>query len=118
MRLFEFTLIVHVSKWKTLFSTCACDHLNAAIAVADQATQNIQELVAKQRMPKPNKNAKRNQYSTRAFTLQPTVVLPRRGAAPVAVPAELRTQLRILLSQVWLDSFVLASLHSWLRSVW
>ncbi|XP_075872079.1 tudor domain-containing protein 5 [Nelusetta ayraudi] len=66
-------------------------------AVGDESTRNIEALVANQRTPKPNKNARR--FSPRPFPLRPSGFLPRRGGAPLAVPADLRTQLRILLSQ-------------------
>lgn len=66
------------------------------VAVGDESTRNIEELVANQRAPK----AKKHCFSPRPFPLRPSAALPRRGGAPVAVPADLRAQLRILLSQV------------------
>lgn len=71
-------------------------------AVGDESTRNIEELVASQRMPKPKKitmQPRKIHYSSRPFFLRPIVALPRRGGVPVAVPADLRAQLHLLLCQ-------------------
>lgn len=83
---------------------------NAAVAVGDESTRNIEALVANQRTPRPNRNARK--FSPRPFSLRPSGFLPRRGGAPLAVPADLRTQLRILLAQVWLVVLCSSGVHS------
>uniref|UniRef100_A0A3B4GB17 Tudor domain-containing protein 5 n=1 Tax=Pundamilia nyererei TaxID=303518 RepID=A0A3B4GB17_9CICH len=68
-------------------------------AVGHETTRRIEELVTKQRS-KPNKKVSRG--GARYFpthSVSHYVVLPRRGPPPPAIPAQLRTELRILLSQ-------------------
>uniref|UniRef100_A0A665TMC5 Tudor domain-containing protein 5 n=1 Tax=Echeneis naucrates TaxID=173247 RepID=A0A665TMC5_ECHNA len=71
-------------------------------AVSNESTRSIEELVAKQRSPKADKRFKRDgvrYFSPRYYHPSPSVVLPRRGCAPPALTAQLRTQLRLLLSK-------------------
>ncbi|XP_064865685.1 tudor domain-containing protein 5 [Oncorhynchus nerka] len=68
-------------------------------AVADDATRGIVELVAKQRSAKktPAQRGGVGFFSPRYQHHNP-MVLPRRGRAPPALPAQLRAQLHQLLS--------------------
>ncbi|XP_043986429.1 tudor domain-containing protein 5 isoform X2 [Gambusia affinis] len=66
-------------------------------AVSDENTQNIEFLVANQRTSKSEKIKKFS--SPRYCPRPPFSPLPRRGRPPPGLPANLRTQLRILLSQ-------------------
>ncbi|XP_061594981.1 tudor domain-containing protein 5 [Cololabis saira] len=68
-------------------------------AVSDESTRNIEELVARQKTAvKKTGKGRYNSFPHRHYGL-PHVVLPRRGNAPPALHAQLRAQLRILLSQ-------------------
>ncbi|XP_019954098.2 tudor domain-containing protein 5 [Paralichthys olivaceus] len=69
-------------------------------AVSDESTSKIEELVAMQRTTKAEKKFRGGvrSLSTRYHHRSPTVTLPRRGRAPPALPAQLRAQLRLLLS--------------------
>ncbi|KAG8003141.1 Tudor domain-containing protein 5 [Nibea albiflora] len=73
-------------------------------AVGTESTQNIEELVAHQRIPKKEVRRETRRggvsyFSPRDSSRYPSVVLPRRSRAPPALPAQLRTQLRTLLSK-------------------
>ncbi|XP_041791242.1 tudor domain-containing protein 5 [Chelmon rostratus] len=70
-------------------------------AVSDESTQNIEVLVANQRTSKAEKKVRKGgvgYFWPRFCYPPPTVVLPRRGRAPPALPAQLRAQLRTLLT--------------------
>ncbi|XP_068599577.1 tudor domain-containing protein 5 [Brachionichthys hirsutus] len=67
-------------------------------AVGAESTRNMQQLVANQRTSKVER--KRSGFNAYSFANPPTpAVPPRRGRAPVAVPAQLKAQLRTLLSK-------------------
>ncbi|XP_068590992.1 tudor domain-containing protein 5 isoform X2 [Cebidichthys violaceus] len=71
-------------------------------AVSDDSTRNLEELIVKQRLPKSTKKNQRggvSYFSSRYCHPSSAVVLPRRAGTHLAVPAQLRAQLRILLSQ-------------------
>ncbi|XP_057697228.1 tudor domain-containing protein 5 isoform X2 [Corythoichthys intestinalis] len=69
-------------------------------AVSHESTLNIEELVAKQRISTADKKRKDHQvYSSRYSHQSVPLVLPRRGGAPLALPPQLRAQLRLVLSQ-------------------
>uniref|UniRef100_A0A3B3BE58 Tudor domain-containing protein 5 n=1 Tax=Oryzias melastigma TaxID=30732 RepID=A0A3B3BE58_ORYME len=70
-------------------------------AVCDESTREIADLVAKQRLTKSYKKIKNPGYQfslSSSYKATPQAP-PRRGRAPPALPAQLRAQLRILLSQ-------------------
>ncbi|XP_036442878.1 tudor domain-containing protein 5 [Colossoma macropomum] len=70
-------------------------------AIGDETTKGIEELVSKQRDHRPKSSAKRGSvgiFPSRFPQHHHTFILPRRGRAPPALPAQLRTQLRQLLS--------------------
>uniref|UniRef100_A0A3Q2TZS1 Tudor domain-containing protein 5 n=1 Tax=Fundulus heteroclitus TaxID=8078 RepID=A0A3Q2TZS1_FUNHE len=66
-------------------------------AVCDENTQNIVELVSRQRISKSEKARKFSSARYHHQTL--AAALPRRGRPPPGIPANLRAQLRFLLSQ-------------------
>lgn len=80
--------------------------LSSFIAVGDESTRCLEELVARQRKTKSNRGAPRrggvgffsSRYSQHSHRPSPSV-LPRRGSAPPAIPVQLRAQLRQLFSQ-------------------
>ncbi|KAF5898559.1 tudor domain-containing protein 5 [Clarias magur] len=68
-------------------------------AIGDETTRGVEELVFKQRNHKPkSKSGGTRSFSSRSLSLQHSPVLPRRGHAPSNLPAQLRSQLRQLLS--------------------
>ncbi|KAL7867157.1 hypothetical protein AOLI_G00149710 [Acnodon oligacanthus] len=70
-------------------------------AIGDETTKGIEELVSKQRDHRPKSSAKRSSmgiFPSRLQQHQHPFILPRRGRTPPALPAQLRTQLRQLLS--------------------
>ncbi|XP_046906213.1 tudor domain-containing protein 5 [Hypomesus transpacificus] len=74
-------------------------------AISDESTRGIEELVARQRVAKGKTSNRKGgmaffspRYLHRSGPITP-MVLPRRGWAPPALPAQLRAQLRVLLSQ-------------------
>ncbi|KAL6469381.1 hypothetical protein MHYP_G00229050 [Metynnis hypsauchen] len=70
-------------------------------AIADETTKGIEELVSKQRDNKSKSSTKRRSvgiFPSRFPQHQHPFILPRRGHTPPALPAQLRTQLRQLLS--------------------
>ncbi|KAI4899076.1 hypothetical protein NFI96_031206 [Prochilodus magdalenae] len=71
-------------------------------AIGDETTKGIEELVSKQRDHKPKSSMKSGSvgfFPSRYPQHQHSFVLPRRGYAPPALPAQLRTQLRQVLSR-------------------
>ncbi|XP_035508742.1 tudor domain-containing protein 5 [Morone saxatilis] len=68
-------------------------------AISDESTRNIEELVANQRTSKKTRRGGTSYFSLRYCSQSPSLVLPRRGRAPPALPAQLRAQLRLLLSK-------------------
>nr|XP_057928317.1 tudor domain-containing protein 5-like isoform X2 [Doryrhamphus excisus] len=69
-------------------------------AVSDESTRNIEQLVAKQRTSNADKRRKEKKFFSHRSSYQPpSVILPRRGSAPPALPPQLRAKLRLLLSQ-------------------
>uniref|UniRef100_A0A3B4CW43 Tudor domain-containing protein 5 n=1 Tax=Pygocentrus nattereri TaxID=42514 RepID=A0A3B4CW43_PYGNA len=70
-------------------------------AIGDETTKGIEELVSKQRDHRPKSSTKRSSvgiFPSRFPQHQHPFILPRRGRTPPALPAQLRTQLRQLLS--------------------
>uniref|UniRef100_A0A3Q1FRK8 Tudor domain-containing protein 5 n=1 Tax=Acanthochromis polyacanthus TaxID=80966 RepID=A0A3Q1FRK8_9TELE len=71
-------------------------------AVSGESTRNIEELVARQRISKTGKKARRggfSYFSPHYLHSSRSLVLPRRGCAPPSLPSQLRAQLRLLLSK-------------------
>ncbi|XP_053369485.1 tudor domain-containing protein 5 isoform X1 [Clarias gariepinus] len=68
-------------------------------AIGNETTKGIEELVYKQRNHKPkSKSGGTRLFSSRSIIPHHSPVLPRRGHAPSNLPAQLRSQLRQLLS--------------------
>ncbi|KAJ8374804.1 hypothetical protein SKAU_G00053840 [Synaphobranchus kaupii] len=69
--------------------------------VGDKTTRGIQELVSKQRNPKSKPTVRKQVFGSHfpRYPQNTPLHLPRRGHAPPALPAVLRSQLRQLLSQ-------------------
>ncbi|XP_077440857.1 tudor domain-containing protein 5 isoform X2 [Vanacampus margaritifer] len=68
-------------------------------AVSHESTRNIEVLVAKQRTSITDRKRKNQQSSSFSSHRSIPWILPRRGVAPLALPPQLRAQLRFLLSQ-------------------
>lgn len=69
------------------------------IAIGDETTRGVEELISKQRDQKPkSKSGSTGLFSSRSLHHQRSFVLPHRGHAPPALPAHLRSQLRQLLT--------------------
>lgn len=71
------------------------------IAIGDKTTRGIEELVSKQRNCKPRSKSKWGStgwFRSHSLHHQHSFVLPHRGHAPPALPAQLRSQLRQLLT--------------------
>lgn len=69
------------------------------LAIGNETTKGIEELVYKQRNHKPkSKSGGTRLFSSRSIIPHHSLVLPRRGHAPSNLPAQLRSQLRQLLS--------------------
>ncbi|XP_059922830.1 tudor domain-containing protein 5 isoform X2 [Gadus macrocephalus] len=69
-------------------------------AVSDESTEGINQLVSKQRLTKPkNKRGYLMSFPMRYPRPMAPIILPRWGRAPPALPAQLRSQLRQLISQ-------------------
>ncbi|XP_017332863.1 tudor domain-containing protein 5 isoform X1 [Ictalurus punctatus] len=70
-------------------------------AIGDETTRGIEELVSKQqnhRHKTKSKSGNTGLFSSRSRYQQHSFVLPRRGHAPLVLPAQLRSQLRQLLT--------------------
>ncbi|XP_051550764.1 tudor domain-containing protein 5-like [Myxocyprinus asiaticus] len=69
-------------------------------AIGDESTKGIEELVSKQRdhKPKPNKGKRKPGTFQIRYPHHQTVILPRRGQIKPTLPAQLRSQLKQLLS--------------------
>ncbi len=69
-------------------------------AIVDESTKGIQELVAKQRDPKTKSNIRRRTpgHFHISYPRNQPVILPRRGQSKPTLPAQLRSQLKQLLS--------------------
>ena len=75
--------------------------LYSTIAISDESTEGISQLVSKQRLTKPkNKRGYLRSFPMRYPRPMAPIILPRWGRAPPAVPAQLRAQLCQLISQV------------------
>ncbi|XP_051929921.1 tudor domain-containing protein 5-like [Hippocampus zosterae] len=69
-------------------------------AVSHESTRHMEELVAKQRTSGTDKTRKDRQFSSYRDCQQSIPMIhPRRGGAPLALPPQLRAQLRLLLSR-------------------
>ncbi|XP_060797328.1 tudor domain-containing protein 5 [Neoarius graeffei] len=70
-------------------------------AIGDETTRGIEELVSKQRTHRhktKSQSGSTDLFSSRSIRHQHSFVLPRRGHAPPALPAQLRSQLKQLLT--------------------
>uniref|UniRef100_A0A3Q2YBZ1 Tudor domain-containing protein 5 n=1 Tax=Hippocampus comes TaxID=109280 RepID=A0A3Q2YBZ1_HIPCM len=74
--------------------------LSVFTAVSHESTRHMEELVAKQRTSTSDIKRKDRQFSSYRNCRQSIPrILPKRGGAPLALPPQLRAQLRRLLSQ-------------------
>lgn len=79
---------------------CLLVYILLLLAIGDETTRGIEELVSKQRNHRhktKSKSGSAGLFSSCSLHPQHSFVLPRRGHAPPALPAQLRSQLRQLL---------------------
>lgn len=80
---------------------CLLVYILLLLAIGDETTRGIEELVSKQRTHRhktKSQSGSTDLFSSRSIHHQHSFVLPRRGHAPPALPAQLRSQLKQLLT--------------------